>query len=30
LVKEKQGLELRLANLVQSNEDARSFGSEGN
>ncbi len=28
LVKEKQALELRLANLVQSNEDARAFGSE--
>ena len=30
LVKEKQALELRLANLVQSNEDARALGSEGN
>ena len=30
LVKEKQALELRLANLVQSNEDARAFGSEDN
>ena len=28
LVREKQALELRLANLVQSNEDARAFGSE--
>ncbi|MDF2604236.1 DNA primase [Sphingomonas sp.] len=28
LVKEKQALELRLANLVQSNEDARAFDSE--
>ncbi|MBS0284832.1 MAG: DNA primase [Proteobacteria bacterium] len=28
LVKEKQALELRLANLVQSNEDARAFGAE--
>ena len=30
LVKEKQALELRLANLVQANEDARAFGLEGN
>ncbi|MDE0879149.1 MAG: DNA primase [Sphingomonas bacterium] len=30
LVKEKQALEDRLANLVQANEDARAFGSEGN
>ncbi|WP_267396816.1 MULTISPECIES: DNA primase [unclassified Sphingomonas] len=30
LVREKQALELRLANLVQANEDARAFGSEGN
>ncbi len=30
LVKEKQALEMRLANLCQSNEDARSFGPEGN
>ncbi|MBJ6123111.1 DNA primase [Sphingomonas mollis] len=30
LVKEKQALEMRLANLCQSNEDARSLGSEGN
>ncbi|PVE59493.1 DNA primase [Arthrobacter sp. TPD3018] len=30
LVKEKQALELRLANLVQANEDARAFGSEDN
>jgi len=29
-VKEKQALELRLANLVQANEDARAFGSEDN
>ncbi|OWK31591.1 DNA primase [Sphingomonas dokdonensis] len=28
LVREKQALELRLANLVQSNEDARAFDSE--
>ncbi|WP_294445244.1 DNA primase, partial [uncultured Sphingomonas sp.] len=28
LVKEKQALELRLANLVQSNEDARAFDAE--
>jgi len=28
LVKEKQALELRLANLVQSNEDARALGPE--
>ncbi len=28
LVKEKQALELRLANLVQSNEDARVFDAE--
>ena len=28
LLREKQALELRLANLVQSNEDARAFGSE--
>ena len=28
LVREKAALELRLANLVQSNEDARAFGSE--
>ena len=30
LVREKQALELRLANLVQSTEDARAFGPEGN
>jgi DNA primase len=30
LVREKQALDERLANLVQSNEDARSLGSEGN
>ncbi|WP_445193410.1 DNA primase [Sphingomonas sp. Tas61C01] len=30
LVREKQALEDRLANLVQSNEDARSYGPEGN
>ncbi|WP_342658773.1 DNA primase [Sphingomonas sp. NY01] len=30
LVREKQALEDRLANLVQSNEDARAMGSEGN
>jgi DNA primase len=30
LVREKQALELRLANLVQSNEDARALGTEGN
>ena len=29
-VKEKQALELRLANLVQASEDARALGSEGN
>ena len=29
-VKEKQALELRLANLVQANEDARALGPEGN
>jgi DNA primase len=29
LVREKQALELRLANLVQSNEDARALGPEG-
>ncbi len=29
MVKEKQALEDRLANLVQSNEDARALGSEG-
>ena len=29
-VKEQQALELRLANLVQANEDARALGSEGN
>lgn len=29
LVKEKQTLDARLANLVQSNEDARSFMTEG-
>ncbi|WP_066776844.1 DNA primase [Sphingomonas sp. CCH5-D11] len=28
LLREKQALELRLANLVQSNEDARAFDSE--
>jgi DNA primase len=28
LVREKQALELRLANLVQSNEDARAFDAE--
>ena len=30
LVKEKQALDARLANLVQANEDARSFSTEGN
>jgi DNA primase len=30
MVREKQALDERLANLVQSNEDARSLGSEGN
>jgi len=30
LVREKQALEMRLANLCQSNEDARSLGFEGN
>lgn len=30
LVKEKQALDARLANLVQANEDARSLGPEGN
>jgi DNA primase len=30
LVKEKQALEDRLANLCQANEDARAFGPEGN
>jgi len=29
LVRERQALDARLANLVQSNEDARSMGSEG-
>jgi DNA primase len=29
LVREKQALEVRLANLVQSNEDARALGTEG-
>ncbi|SFP63488.1 DNA primase [Sphingomonas rubra] len=29
LVREKQALDARLANLVQSNEDARSLGTEG-
>ncbi|MBC3942496.1 DNA primase [Sphingomonas albertensis] len=29
LVKEKLALEVRLANLVQSNEDARALGTEG-
>ena len=29
LVRERQALELRLANLVQANEDARALGSEG-
>ena len=29
LVKEQQALELRLANLVQRNEDARALGTEG-
>ena len=29
LVKEQQALDARLANLVQSNEDARSFSTEG-
>lgn len=29
-VKEKQALELRLANLVQANEDARALGPEAN
>ena len=29
-VRERQALELRLANLVQANEDARALGSEGN
>ncbi len=30
LVREKQALELRLANLCQAHEDARALGSEGN
>ena len=30
LVREKQALEDRLANLCQANEDARAFGAEGN
>ena len=30
LVREKQALEERLANLCQANEDARAFGPEGN
>jgi DNA primase len=30
LVKEQQALDARLANLVQANEDARTFGAEGN
>ena len=30
LVREKQALEARLANLVQANEDARAFKAEGN
>jgi DNA primase len=29
MVREKQALEVRLANLVQSNEDARALGTEG-
>ena len=29
-VKEKQALDARLANLVQANEDARAFSTEGN
>lgn len=30
LVKEQQALDVRLANLVQSNEDAKALGTEGN
>ncbi|GGB34537.1 DNA primase [Sphingomonas metalli] len=30
LVKERQALEMRLANLCQAHEDARALGSEGN
>ncbi|MEG3150516.1 DNA primase [Sphingomonas sp. ZT3P38] len=30
LVKEQQALDARLANLVQANEDARAFSTEGN
>ena len=30
LVREKQALELRLANLCQAHEDARALGPEGN
>lgn len=30
LVKEQQALDARLANLVQANEDARTFSTEGN
>ena len=30
LVKERQALDARLANLVQANEDARAFSTEGN
>ncbi len=29
LVKEQQALDTRLANLVQANEDARAFNTEG-
>jgi DNA primase len=29
-VNEQQALNARLANLVQSNEDARAFSTEGN
>ncbi len=29
MVREKLALEVRLANLVQSNEDARALGTEG-
>jgi DNA primase len=28
-VKEQQALDTRLANLVQANEDARAFSTEG-
>jgi len=29
LVREQQALDVRLANLVQSNEDAKALGTEG-